>query len=534
MVRTGPAWLAAAGLVLGAEPGRLRVGDLEGQFGAVHFDGDDELLVIADPFGMQSLFVAERDGVLLVCDSPLVLAAELGAGLDELGAAVFVRLGMQVGWRTLWTGVRRVEPGTLVRLRPGRAPSHERYWRPAVDSHVSAMRFDAAVAHCVDTLVGSFRARFAGAGPAWADLTGGYDSRLMDLALDRVGVPIATNTMTHADGRPDADTRLAEHVARIAGWPWTRLGYARDWPAQAVAEAEHALAWSGGQLPVLQLAEVLWHQRAMATTRAILFNGGGGEHFWNYAWQHELLAPSRGANAVVRRWVTVRMLSPMSRPVLRPELEAAVTDDLVAAMTRWIAPYGDAPKQTRLDLLYAYKSVGHFGAYRSAGEAHLSVRTPFYLKPVFTAAISARPVHRLNHRLMRHMMQALDPRIAALATAKGGPAQPLRASNALRFLPYWGVLARKGANKLAAATVDRTPFTFGGATGPYVAEGRRRTVEHLRAGGAFAPGALRGEPLYEPRVARALLEDPGPATVMDGLLDRVVTVELALRASEQR
>lgn len=54
---------------------------------------------------------------------------------------------------------------------------------------------------------------------------------------------------------------------------------------------------------------------------------------------------------------------------------------------------------------------------------------PAFSKSIFTTAISIRPQYRNRHRLMRALIERLDPRIAVLNTHAGSPAQTMRLQN---------------------------------------------------------------------------------------------------------
>ena len=77
---------------------------------------------------MHAIYVAERSGRTYVSTSALALARHLRAAPSLLGIAGFLRSGYQFGAATAWTGVSRLEPGTV--LRCAETGVHlETYWR---------------------------------------------------------------------------------------------------------------------------------------------------------------------------------------------------------------------------------------------------------------------------------------------------------------------------------------------------------------------------------------------------------------------
>ena len=110
-----------------------------------------------------------------------------------------------------------------------------------------------------------------------------------------------------------------------------------------------------------------------------------------------------------------------------------VRDDQRARIVRWVEPYASEVNTTQLDVMYAYKITGHFGTYRSADACFLEAELPFYFKPVFTTAFSIDFRHRSNHRLMRHMISRLDPRLACVETSTGAPGGAVAADESPSF-----------------------------------------------------------------------------------------------------
>jgi hypothetical protein len=184
----------------------------------------------------------------------------------------------------------------------------------------------------------------------------------------------------------------------------------------------------------------------------------------------------------------------------------------------------------QLDMLYAYKSMGHFGAYQSASRGTIHVELPFYFRDAFNAPFSVAPAHRNMHRLMREAIQLLDTRIARLPTTTGGPAEPLSARNAHRFVPY----LENRASGIARKLTERLPIPTIGAirTSVPVAvrEVRQRQLEELTARTGLEPVRMRAGRLYDAG-GLARLASSATATT-DGwvTLGPIITVELALEA----
>jgi hypothetical protein len=524
-------WAMIAGVAHNTSSSQpARVEDLEGQFALIAHDGDTgEVSVASDPFGMFGLYVARRDGKTYVATSALVLAKHLRAKPSPLGLQIFLCAGYHFGTVTNWDGVERVDPGTRIVFGKD-GVRQETYWRPQADADVAKMGLEETARYCSDVASTTYARLLANDDRPWADLTGGFDTRLLALLLGKAGVDFRTNTVGDDDS---ADVRIARRLAETGGWEWLQLKLPARWGEVIPTILPTSVAWSDGHLDVLQLSRALWGHREKSRFVRSLLVGGGGEHFRNFAWQQEFLSGGKSTQVNLENWINMRLLHPMDKSVFIQDPTDEVRADLRERMLAWAAPYSSELNTTQLDIMYAYKVMGHFGAYLSAARAFVEPQLPFYFRPVFSAAFSANYRHRNNHRLMRHMIRALDREIAAIDTATGGPAEPQRPSNFHRFLPYYANVGRRALNKLTQKARGRPIFASSNQPDQRIVSGRRALLDQLTSGGALAPGRMRTGRLYEPAaldqlVQRAKRPDVGD----DRLFGRIVTLELAFRAAD--
>lgn len=504
--------------------------EIDGQFAWLSYDaGIDRFQVATDPFGMQALYVAQKADKTYLSTSALALAKHLRSAPSRLGLQIFLRAGYQFGKVTNWEGIERLDPGTRISFT-AQGPTRDVYWRPSIDESVAQLGLGDAADHCRSVVVDAYRRSFAGRPRGWADLTGGYDSRLLTLLLQAAGVDFATNTVGAED---TPDVQIASRVANAAGWDWSRFDIAANWPDLLPELIPRSVGWGDCHLDAIQLAEVLAAHAAKAHLYPTLLNGGGGEHFQSYAWQQEFLNVGRSNRVNLDNWVDMMMMKPISTDVFAADPTPEVRDDLRARMAAYAEPYSSHLNTVQLDMLYAYKCTGHFGAYLSAGSGALSMELPFYIKPVFGAAFSTSHRHRVGHRLMRRMIQALNPAVAALATTKGGPAAPLRAGNAHLFLPYYRSIGRKAITKVSERVLHRPLLLPEGPADPVRAAARESLLASIGDGRPLRAQALRSADLFKAGALEALLARAGEPGLKDAtLLQRIITVELALRAAD--
>ena len=219
----------------------------------------------------------------------------------------------------------------------------------------------------------------------WCDLTGGYDTRILALLARSAGLSFITSTNGRGD---EEDVRLARQIADEAGWEWSLLSLPESWDEMLTERMPEAIAWGDGALDSVQLAGVLWRHETKAKRATALLNGGGGEHYWSYAWQHEYGRSGRTGRTNLDTWVRLRMVRAVPTRVFARDPRPEVVADLRARMGPVIEPYLDEARAVQADALYMHKSTGHFGAYCAAAASHLEAVLPFYTRASFTAAFS--------------------------------------------------------------------------------------------------------------------------------------------------
>lgn len=496
---------------------------LGGQFALVRREPAGDIVVATDSLGLKPFFVAEASGLTYASTSALVLARLLRLRPSLAGAEAFLRTGNQFGRLTPWEGLRRLMPAEALSFGPvGRRG--ETYWQPTVDPDIRRLDFDEAATVSVER--GTVATGGLAADGCWLDLTGGFDSRLLTLFAAHGTSSFRTNTV----GPPDSeDVTIAARVAAAAGWPWVRFGLPDDWDERLAETVGAAVAWGDCHLDALAFAEVAdSHRGKTAASGELLLNGGGGEHLRAYPWGHELWRANRSDQVSFDRLIAWRVFTPLDLSIFRRDPSPSVAADLRAELEARVEPFAGTPNTFQGDLLYAFKSTGHFGAFQAAAGSDVRVELPFYDRTFFDTAISVAPRHRGRHRLMRTMIHQLDPAIAAIATETGGPAEPIRLANLPRFAPYaWRRGARFGSRlrgRLYGSGAEEEP-------GPSIIA-RASLVVRLRDEGRLDPARMRSGALFDPaRLEEALARAPlAPLTVDWNALGRIITLELALEA----
>ena len=190
---------------------------LNGQFAfAIHDTRDDSLVLVRDRFGVRPLYYAQLGGTLVfgseckaLFASGLLTAAPDYAGLEETFTWWAPRAP-----RTVFAGVRQLEPGSWARWGSGRLAVH-RWWLPAYSARAEEPR------DALDQLDALLRSavslRLRADVPVGAYLSGGLDSGITSVLAAQAS-PHQLRTFSIAFDDPRLDERAyQERVASGIG-----------------------------------------------------------------------------------------------------------------------------------------------------------------------------------------------------------------------------------------------------------------------------------------------------------------------------
>ncbi|WP_291270792.1 asparagine synthase (glutamine-hydrolyzing) [Geothrix sp.] len=205
-----------------------------GMFAMALWDKNARVLNLArDSFGKKPLYYGWGDGVFLFGSELKALRRHPAfcLDLDREAMAAFLRFGYIPGPATVYCGIRKLPPGTFLRLGvpvPGQLPGPEVYW----DSRVEAFRareqgfggsFQEATDELEALLLDATRRRCVADVPLGAFLSGGIDSSLVT-ALMQQGSHSPARTFTIGFEERDFDEApYAKAVAHHLGTEHTEL-----------------------------------------------------------------------------------------------------------------------------------------------------------------------------------------------------------------------------------------------------------------------------------------------------------------------
>lgn len=218
---------------------------LRGMFTIAVWDRPRRRLVLArDRMGVKPLYLAEGDtGLAFASEVKSLIAGGLvEPELDPLAAELFMAYGYVPGPATLFRGVRKLPPASVLVVDAGRVGAERRYWSLA-DARVPDVGRDwrEDERRLLELLRRSVRQRMVSDVPLGAMLSGGLDSSLITALMAETSPrPVKTFSIGF---REDGERSELPHARRVAD----RLG-----------TDHHELETSAADHPEL-LDEALWH-----------------------------------------------------------------------------------------------------------------------------------------------------------------------------------------------------------------------------------------------------------------------------------
>lgn len=182
----------------------------------------------------------ERDGTLVVSDSPLeLLAAGVPGDFDQEALGFFCRAGFLLGDRTLHRAIRRVPAGSTLVWEDGRLTIERSESRFELDPPPS---LEAAIDGWIDRFREAVRRRPPGDADFAIPLSGGRDSRMILMELRALGHhPVETVSFGPGEHGENEDLRIARLIADRLGLPHVVARSTRSW----LATEYERHAWCG-------------------------------------------------------------------------------------------------------------------------------------------------------------------------------------------------------------------------------------------------------------------------------------------------
>lgn len=282
---------------------------LNGIYGLALYDRRrHELTLVRDRLGVKPLYWAKTDagGIIFASEIKALFASSLlRPSVNEAAVCAYLAHGFTPGPETLFRGIYKLPPGTLMKVSASGHIDAERYWqaRPAVDLPQNE---EGIKEHLLALLKDSIRLQLQSDVPLGALLSGGIDSGLMvALAAEASSQQINAYTVSF-EGAAVNEWPLAESIAKRRGVKHHRL----DLQMGSVAKYLPALAWHCEEPlnDAALLPNFLVH-RLLGQHVTVALNGtGGDELFAGYGRYFRL--PVEDKYLCLPRWLRQGLVEP--------------------------------------------------------------------------------------------------------------------------------------------------------------------------------------------------------------------------------
>lgn len=366
-----------------------------------------------DHASCRNLYYCHRAGAAYITTAPVVLAKALGLQLDEFGVRQLLARGCVLAPTSMFEALNRVSIGEVGRFSHGSLavtcdwlPCREPM-RGSVDESANAV---AAV------LTDRVRRLSVVAEKSVADLTGGFDSRLVNLARHFVGVPV--DVMVNGPEASD-DVRIAKKLAAVMGWPLRH--YQHDDERITGPLRQELSNFTAGELPFDRIS---FHRRTRPELGAeydVALNGVGGELLRYYTWSHEFANIGRRRRADVDRTLRYRYTlfgEPPPMLFVKPwfdEFQSRIAE----MIGQWFDRMPDTLTTQQQDALYVWKMTSHGSLWTSATSQWLPNVSPLMTRGCLDVMVAVPWRQKVTSRLQRTVNHWLSPRGASVATAYG-------------------------------------------------------------------------------------------------------------------
>ncbi len=441
-------WLLAQYLEHGAQGLAER---LQGQFAIVIGDArSGAVQVITDRCGSLHLFVREDPDALWLSTSSAVLGNGSARGLDPVGLHEFIATGIVFEDRTLWSGVRKVPPATLLTLGPERATERP-YWRFG-EIQAERLGTEQAADAVLDGLTRIITALPESDRPLVSDLTGGYDSRLLLAGLLASGRRFETTVSGAAD---HPDVVVSKRIALELGITHGVVPPAGP-PSAELFDA--ALGLTDGEYDAFDYARILGVHRGLAGRYAMSLNGSFGElargYWWELLWPHLASRRPLDPGLIARKRFAAL---PYDAALFDGPARLSLAGHLTAVAARTVAGVANLPNTSQLDAVYYGMRMQRWqGRIASCTNQLWPSFSPLCFSEALDPILEARASARFRSLLVRALLARHSPRLAAVPLEHGYPPCPATLFNLPRFAPLVGHYADKVLGKIAQRLGTRT------------------------------------------------------------------------------
>jgi len=416
--------------------------ELDGTFAlAIGNTNDETITIITDPRGSLHVYTRVDDTGTAVCTSSMALSAK--GQLDPVGAYEFVATGIIYEDRSLWAGIRKLPPASITTITAGKSTT-EFYWhfRDALAESLTLEQASEALAANLVTALKAVGKRFQ---PVMADITGGYDSRLLLLGLLESGIRF-DNTVAGKDDSPDVI--IAKQIAEQLNLNLTPVD---EQTGFAIDDFQKALRLCDGEYNAFDAARIMRNQAPFITDHGASLNGSFGEvargYWWELLWPNlEKCAPLNADMLARKRFGAIPFVDVFKTPPA-----PSLPQHLRGVVSRTVSPFSDLPQASQMDYVYLTMRMQRWqGRIASNTNQIWPAMAPLGFTSVLTPMLATKPAYRLRSLLPRHLFSRRHVKLADIPLEHGYPPTVASFYNIHRFAPIYFHYQHKVMRKIVA------------------------------------------------------------------------------------
>jgi asparagine synthase (glutamine-hydrolysing) len=192
---------------------------LNGMFGVAIWDARKQRLVLArDPMGIKLIYYAIDEGTVWFGSEmrPVVAALRRRPEVDPVALNLFLRYRYTPSPLTIWKGIEKLAPGTMLIVEDGQA-RRERWYRYTPVPFETPREENQACDELLELYRGAVRRHLISDVPVGILLSGGLDSGLLLALMNEHGASWPAYTVGYGEKYQDDELADAAETARLLG-----------------------------------------------------------------------------------------------------------------------------------------------------------------------------------------------------------------------------------------------------------------------------------------------------------------------------
>ena len=318
--------------------------------------------------------------------------------LDRLGIAQFVLFKYTLGDRTIYDGIKRLPPGSLLRANQDGVTIESTHDLDFGRKHRSTKSVETNAEELATLFAESCHRRTVSSdkGHNLVSLSGGLDSRAVAGAFARNNDPFTavTHTLTTAD-----DVRIAKEIAGGLDAQWERYEIQDSGAARS-----KILSMKQGMLPLAAAAGLNYYRELpnRHNRASVLFNGDGGDKAlpdFSSSWKMH--------DGLVHNIIETQTLADLD---LVADIVQIPPKQIVDSIRSRVESYPESDDQAKREhYLIRERGINWLADAADTRRYHLWSAAPFYGKKFFEEAMACPTEQKSSQRLQGAFLKSISP-----------------------------------------------------------------------------------------------------------------------------